>query len=296
MKIDGVFSGGGVKAFAFIGALEVLEEKGFAFERVAGTSAGGILASLLAAGYTVKEIKNMLMELDLKQFMDTSIMDKCMPFWKVLSLYFTMGIYKGDAFEKWLYQKLADKNVYTFRDLPNDCLKVVVADLSLGKIVVLPDDLQRLYGIKPDSFLIATAIRMSASLPYFYRPKKLVNNKNKKSVIVDGALLSNTPMWIFDKDRSIRKRPLLGMNLSASYDQIAEKKITNAFNLSQALVTTMRLAHDARYISKKHTEDLLFIPVKEVDVSDLSLSKDAKMDLILFGRKRATSFLTHWPN
>ncbi|WP_117160677.1 patatin-like phospholipase family protein [Paraliobacillus sp. X-1268] len=296
MKIDGVFSGGGVKAFAFIGALEVLEEKGFTFERLAGTSAGAILASLLAAGYTVKEIELMLMNLDLKKFLDTSIMDKYIPICKVFSLYFTMGIYKGDAFEKWLYQRLAYKNVYTFRDLPEGLLKVVVADLSLGKIVVLPDDLERLYGIKPESFLIATAVRMSASLPYFFRPKKLVNTKNQKSIIVDGAILSNTPMWIFDKDRSMRRRPLLGMNLSAAYDQIPEKKITNAFNLSEALVTTMRLAHDARYISKKHTDDLLFIPVKEVDVSDLSLSKDSKRDLILFGKKRATSFLTHWPN
>ncbi|MER2091063.1 MAG: patatin-like phospholipase family protein, partial [Sporosarcina sp.] len=57
MWIDGVFSGGGLKGFALVGAYQVLEEKGYQFKRVAGTSAGSILASFIAAGYTAKEIE-----------------------------------------------------------------------------------------------------------------------------------------------------------------------------------------------------------------------------------------------
>ncbi|GGM40141.1 hypothetical protein GCM10011351_27820 [Paraliobacillus quinghaiensis] len=296
MKIDGVFSGGGVKAFAFIGVLEVLEERNFSFDRVAGTSAGAIVAGLLAAGYTSKELKKMFTELDLAQFMDGTILEKYLPFWKWLSVYFTMGLYKGKIFEEWLYQTLARKNIYTFRDLPKDSLKVVVADISEGKIVVIPDDLERLYGIHPDSFLVSKAIRMSASLPYFFRPEKLYSKTTGKSIIVDGAILSNLPMWVFEKDRSLRKRPLLGVKLSASYEQIPKKTISNALDLSRALITTMRIAHDTRYVSKKHKEDILFLPVNEVDVSELELSREAKDDLIKLGRTRAISFLTHWPN
>jgi NTE family protein len=51
MLIDGVFSGGGIKDFALIGAYQVLEENGFQFHRLAGTSAGAILAGFIAAGY-----------------------------------------------------------------------------------------------------------------------------------------------------------------------------------------------------------------------------------------------------
>ncbi|HWI47305.1 MAG TPA: patatin-like phospholipase family protein, partial [Rummeliibacillus sp.] len=36
MLVDGVFSGGGIKGFAFVGALQVLEENDIYFERVAG--------------------------------------------------------------------------------------------------------------------------------------------------------------------------------------------------------------------------------------------------------------------
>ena len=54
MLIDGVFSGGGLKGFALVGAYQVLEEKGYQFQRVAGTSAGAILASFIAAGYSAQ--------------------------------------------------------------------------------------------------------------------------------------------------------------------------------------------------------------------------------------------------
>ena len=46
MKIDGVFEGGGVRGIAHVGAICALAEKGYEWERVAGTSAGSIIALL----------------------------------------------------------------------------------------------------------------------------------------------------------------------------------------------------------------------------------------------------------
>lgn len=51
-RVDLVFEGGGVKGIALVGALTVLEEWGYEPQGVAGTSAGAVLAALLAAGYT----------------------------------------------------------------------------------------------------------------------------------------------------------------------------------------------------------------------------------------------------
>ena len=47
MKADLVLEGGGVKGIGLVGALSVLEQSGYTFERVAGTSAGAIVASLV---------------------------------------------------------------------------------------------------------------------------------------------------------------------------------------------------------------------------------------------------------
>src|SRR5699024_10413719 len=124
-------------------------------ERVAGTSAGAIIASLIAANYSLQEINQMIDELNLEQFLDAPKLTKVFPFTKWLFLYFQLGIYKGDKFEQWLYDKLASKNIYTFRDIKKGYFKVVVSDLTLGKLVVIPDDLNRLYNINADNFSIA---------------------------------------------------------------------------------------------------------------------------------------------
>lgn len=295
MKIDGVFSGGGVKAFAFIGALESVQEKQFTFERVAGTSAGAITAGLIAAGYKAEEIKLLFDDLNLKKFMDPILGGKVLPFAKWLFLYFTMGLYKGDKFEKWLYEKLAQKGIYTFNDLPYGRLKVVAADLTLGRIVVFPDDVERLYAIDPGTFLVSKAIRMSAGIPYFFIPKKINGKKGQQSLLVDGGVLSNFPVWVFENRNKNRMRPILGMKLSDSIEHMESNEIHNSLEMFHALFSTMMQAHDTRYISKSEAADIIFIPVKNVQTANLELSEDKKKTLIELGKKRADSFLSHWP-
>jgi NTE family protein len=51
MDISLALGGGGVKGFAHIGVLRVLEQEGFRIRAVAGTSAGGMIGALYAAGY-----------------------------------------------------------------------------------------------------------------------------------------------------------------------------------------------------------------------------------------------------
>lgn len=295
MKIDCVFSGGGVKAFAFIGALEMIEEKELQMERVAGTSAGAIVASFIAAGYTFSEINALLDELDLKQFLDPPKLTKIIPFSKWFFLYFQLGINKGDKLENWLFHHLATKGIYTFGDLKHGYLKVVVSDLSLGKLVVIPDDLKRIYGMEPNYFPVSKAIRMSAGFPYFFMPKKLPG-KLKKSIIVDGGLLSNFPLWVFETGEYKRERPILGVKLSGSVEkQKQPRDIKNAFDMFHALFSTMKLAHDSRYISTSDKNNIIFIPVEDVQSINFAIDADSKEELIRSGKHSANQFLKHWP-
>jgi len=57
MDVDLVFEGGGAKGLAFVGALQAIERHGFKARRVVGTSAGSIVAILVAAGYSAAECK-----------------------------------------------------------------------------------------------------------------------------------------------------------------------------------------------------------------------------------------------
>ena len=55
MKYDLVFEGGGAKGMVFVGACEEFFRRGHSFDRLLGTSAGAITATLLAAGYGTTE-------------------------------------------------------------------------------------------------------------------------------------------------------------------------------------------------------------------------------------------------
>ncbi|MCP8616834.1 patatin-like phospholipase family protein [Salirhabdus salicampi] len=291
MKVDGVFSGGGVKAFALLGALKVVEHKGFEFERLAGTSAGAIIAAFIAAGYEVDEVIEMFYEFDLTKFLDESTIDKTLPFVKWLLVYFRLGLYRGDQLEKWIEEKLAAKGIHKFSDFPTpDKLKVIASDLSIGRMVVFPDDLQHFYQLDPNQFSVAKAVRISASIPYFFIPVKLRRSKNEKSILVDGGLLSNFPVWVFKLGDGRDERPVLGLKLSESVEGLPIVNINSAFDMFRALMTTMMKAHDMKYVSKVASDQTMFIPVKGIDATDFHIKKEAKQQLIQVGKERAEEF------
>jgi NTE family protein len=290
MQIDGVFSGGGIKGFALVGACEEIEKRGFHFVRLAGTSAGSIVAALVAAGYTSKEIYQLLDELDLTKLLDAR--KSFIPFAKWLFVYWKLGLYKGNELENWLKQKLEAKGLKTFSDLPPQALRVITSDISNGQMLVLPDDLEK-YGIVPGSFSIAKAIRMSCSIPYFFEPVKL-RSMHGVNILVDGGVLSNFPIWLFDKEDGQKVRPVLGIKLSPSVYQHEKHRIGNAVQLFSALFETMKDAHDARYISKRHAKNIIFIPTDGVLSIEFQLTSEKKQALYELGREQAKKFFSSW--
>ena len=114
MKADAVFEGGGVKGIGLVGAIAEIEKASYVFENMAGTSAGAIVASLLAVGYTAIEIKRELELLDYNHFKDEGTLDKMRVIGKGLSIVFQYGIYEGWYFENWLEQLLQAKGKTTF--------------------------------------------------------------------------------------------------------------------------------------------------------------------------------------
>lgn len=294
MLIDGVFAGGGLKGFALVGAYQALEAKGYRFKRVAGTSAGAILACFIAAGYSGKEIEQMMQEENLQSLLDPRQTILPIPFMKWLLLYWRMGLYQGNALEDWFFEKLSAKGIYNFADLPPGSLKLVASDLTHGKMIVLPDDLVH-YGIEPGMFSIARALRMSCNIPFFFEPVRF-KAPSGETIVVDGGVLSNFPMWIFDDAEGRRERPLIGMKLSHRKDEMGGREINNALNLFEALFSTMKNAHDDRYISRKHEKDIIFIPVEQYSATQFNMEDEQKDALMDIGKSRTNEFLRTWPH
>jgi predicted acylesterase/phospholipase RssA len=75
--LDLVFSGGGAKGIAHVGALMELEKRGVPYRRVVGTSSGSIMALMLASGYSANEMAAAITErtpdgkIIMSKFLDT---------------------------------------------------------------------------------------------------------------------------------------------------------------------------------------------------------------------------------
>lgn len=294
MKIDGVFEGGGVRGIAHVGAICALEENGYAWERVAGTSAGAIIAALLACGYTGKELKTIINNADYTNFLTKTWLDKIPLIGKGVNVWFKMGIYKNDFIEQWLEDLLSKKGVTCFSDLPNpDSLKIIASDISNGNMVIFPDDLPH-YGFSNKNFSIAKAARMSSTIPFFFQPVKWKTPKWKQSCyMLDGGVLSNYPIWIFDTP-NIPRWPTFGFHFVKDEIQAEPVLYEEPVSMFKGLFKTMMQAHDLRYLNTEARARTIKIPTGNITSTNFNLSDEETDWLYHSGYKAAEKFLSSW--
>jgi NTE family protein len=299
--VDLVLEGGGVKGIGLVGAISVLEEHGYSFARVAGTSAGAIVGSLVAAGMSATALQELMSALDYTKFKDETALDHLGDFGKLLSLWAKEGIYSGNYFHGWIREQLAGLNVRTFADLripgseglpaPKRYKLVVMAsDVTQGSLLHLPWD----YPEDRDERLVADAVRASMSIPFFYRPAQLELYNGQTSVIVDGGMLSNFPIDVFDPtDGKGPSTPTIGIKLSARQkpDQV-EHRVKGDLSLAMAMLGTMQGWADQMHLDNKHVTDLtIFVDTMGINATDFTIDKATQAKLFDNGRAAAEKFL-----
>ncbi|MBS4178362.1 patatin-like phospholipase family protein [Lederbergia citrea] len=290
MKADAVFEGGGVRGIAFIGAIQAMEEEKVEWERLAGTSAGAVIAALLASGYKSYEMRGPLSEIDFSKLRGRTLLNRIPFFGALLELMVNLGIYKNDYLETWLDSLLSEKGIKTFADLPEGKLKIIASDISNGQMLILPDDLYR-YGLTPADLKISTAVMMSASLPFFFRPVIWKLKDRKKSYILDGGLLSNFPIWIFDTGNP--RFPTFGFHFVK--DKVAiDPVIPTPLHLFKNIFKTMLQAHDLRHMNEETLERTIQIPTGNINATDFDLNQDEIDFLYRSGYTSTKEFLAKW--
>lgn len=290
MKADAVFEGGGVRGIAFVGAIQAMEEEKVEWERLAGTSAGSIIAALLAVGYKSNEIRELLREFDYSKLRGRTFLNR-IPFIGIfLELLIHLGFYKNEYLEIWLDSHLKLKGVQTFADLPDDKLKIIASDVSNGQMLILPDDLVR-YHMTPADLKISTAVMMSTSLPFFFRPVIWTSKDSTKSYILDGGLLSNFPIWIFDTDHP--RFPTFGFRFVKEKVDI-DPVIPTPIHLVKNIFKTMIQAHDLRHMSDETNARTIKIPTGRINTTDFELHEEELDFLYQSGYHSAKEFLAKW--
>ncbi|HKF19021.1 MAG TPA: patatin-like phospholipase family protein [Candidatus Dormibacteraeota bacterium] len=302
-QLDGVFEGGGVRGIGLVGALSVIEEAGYEFVNLAGSSAGAIVATLIAAGYGAADIRTIIDAIDFRKMTDDSGFGRVPFVGKWIELLVHDGMYRGDYLLNLMRDLLAQKGKRKFGDLliPEFAsqpqyrfkVRVVASDISRGRMAVLPQDIA-IYGLDPDELEIALAVRMSMSIPFFFRPVKQSNPDGTKSFVVDGGVLSNFPVELFDSDGE-PEWPTFGFRLVESLTPpIIEHQIRGPISMLRALFETMTEAHDARYIETHNFVRTITIDTHGIPATKFTLMPEEKALLYESGQQGARDFLSHW--
>ncbi len=194
---DLALEGGGVKGIGLVGAVLVLAEAGYRFRCVAGTSAGAIAATLIAAitksGGALQDLRRYLGSLDFSRFVIEGKVHRILDYVggkagslavDAAVLSHKMGLYSGDYLGEWLTPILQELGVRTFGDLRltfeddpgmsvpaghDYRLLVHTSDITRGQLVHLPWDYP-LYGSEAEQQDVVTAVRASMSIPFFFEP------------------------------------------------------------------------------------------------------------------------------
>ena len=311
-SVDLVLSGGGVLGVGHAGAVSVLEERGFEFKRIAGTSAGSIVGALLAAGLKGSRLHALIAALEYPRFLDRDALDRIPLVGPPLSVVLENGYAEGQYFRDWLGAELAKLGVRTFSDLriEDDAgadprpehrwrLTVMAADVTRGQLVRLPQDFGR-YGLQPDEQLVVDAVRASMSVPYLFEPVKL-RYPSGESLLVDGGLISNYPIDVFDRTDGEQPRwrtlgvtliPQLPAGATRLVPQLRALRLAPGFKFLEAVLTTGVVGRDQGYLAQPWVEKRsIEVDGRGVNPFDFTISKETAERLYQSGRRAATEFL-----
>jgi len=319
-----VFEGGGVKGIAYLGALDVLAERAIipAIERIGGTSAGAINAILLGLGFTPKETKDILWSLDFNAFMDDS--------WGLIRdverLIEKFGWYKGDYFRNWIAQLIREKtgnSESTFADIEAMKKKRKFKSLYFMGTNLSTAFSEVFSAEHTPRVCVADAVRISMSIPLFFASRRSARG----DVYVDGGVLDNYPVKLFDRrkyvtarnslktdyyravNRQIKKgeRPIsnyvynketLGFRLDTQ-EEIAvfrdhaeppHRKIGDFFDYTWALIHTVLEAQQSAHLHSDDWARTVYIDTLGVGTTDFDLTDQQKKALVKSGKKGAEKY------
>ena len=316
MRTDLVLEGGGVKGIALVGAIGPLVAAGYRFPRIAGTSAGAIVGSVLAAlqrrGESVDRLDDIARTLDYTRFRDRGFPGRYLGPLGFLadgfSVLFEDGVFEGDYLRDWLGGVLADLGVETFGDLRTDDesddgllhhrygLVVTASDLSRKRLVQLPWDYPE-YDLDPDEQRVADAVRASASIPYFFEPVQLKGPRGT-STLVDGGLVSNYPIGVFDRlDEHPPRWPTIGVRLDALGlgDTGRLEPVQGPVAMGLALIETSIEACQAEHVLDPcNIARSVYVDTGGVGAIDFRLSEAQQEQLLAAGSEAAERFLAGW--
>lgn len=310
LDVDLVLEGGGVKGIALAGAISVLDERGYRFHKIAGTSAGSIVGALVAAGVRGDRLHEMMQAIDYRKFQDPPLLGRLGLVGVAAQVLLNKGWCRGNYVRSWLAEMLAEQNVRTFADLrlgdpaadavlrevPSRSYRFVTmaSDVTNGRLVRLPWDYPARFNVDPDQTPVVDAVRASMAIPYFFTPARCPDHvRGGTAWLVDGGMLSNFPVGVFDRTDGAEPRwPTFGIKLSGRPGESRLNDVRGIVTLTKAMLSTMTGFYDRMHIDRDEVAArTIFVDTFGVKATEFGLSASTAERLFESGRNAATAFL-----
>lgn len=262
MKVGVSLAGGGIRGIAHVGVLKALEEKNIKVAAIAGTSAGSIIATLYAMGYSPYYIYLLF-----KRYARDIINIRSKPIINGITNFIRnnkigiAGLSDGNEFEK-MYDELARKKGFRLIGDIKMPLLVSAVDIGESKEYIFTNCASR-KNIK-DNYIteigIGRAVRASSSFPAIFRPCEYKNH-----IFMDGGVLNNLPTEEL-------KKVYTGKIISVNFES---DPVYNDYDIMNIIMKTLDIMGNKLSInSLKKSDFVLTVPTDGTGLIDVD-----KMDI-----------------
>ena len=250
--------GGGLRGFAHIGVLQVLEDYHIPISYLSGTSAGALVAALYASGLSAYQIEALALSLQPSDYLDYNISGLIK---YILSCYLPgldapiQGIIKGDKIQHLLERWTRGKSL---KDCPLP-LTIMACDIDSGQEIIFTNqDLEWENGSRLviQEALLSEAVRASISIPATFVPLDFADMQ-----LVDGGLKSIVPITA---QKVMGAQYIMAVNLGGGYYQQPAGGIPDIISRSISILT-----YETSETEQRLFADLVIRPqVKSVGLTD----------------------------
>ena len=292
-----VFKGGGIKAFAYLGAIQAIEEHKILsqIDRVAGNSAGSLMATLVSFRKDAEETSKILSTLDYSEVASPLLEEEDASegaisevikkqekkirggMSAISGLYQDFGLFSSEPLLDWLEEVIAEQckgnGKSTFADFKRFGFRdvhIVATNISAHEVTEFSADLT-------PEVPVAEAAIASSSIPFFFKPRQFKSDRfSGNDYFVDGGVLTNYPLHIFDHPKFEKKNRFydqgvnwatLGCRLYTPEDCKGEiEPITSFPSFIKNLVETLAITEDVTF------ENTLIDQLRTIDISNCCVS------------------------
>lgn len=262
MKVGVSLAGGGIRGIAHVGVLKALEENNIKVAAIAGTSAGSIIATLYAMGYSPYYIYLLF-----KRYARDIINIRSKPIINGITNFIRnnkigiAGLSDGNEFEK-MYDELARKKGFRLIGDIKMPLLVSAVDIGESKEYIFTNCASR-KNIK-DNYIteigIGRAVRASSSFPAIFCPCEYKNH-----IFMDGGVLNNLPTEEL-------KKVYTGKIISVNFES---DPVHNDYDIMNIIMKTLDIMGNKLSInSLKKSDFVLTVPTDGTGLIDVD-----KMDI-----------------